>query len=385
MSVPRIRLSRAAAHSVVGGHPWVFREEPARHEPGTVVELADGRGVRLGWALADEGPIAFRILGRGPRMDVGELVRLRVREADALRRRLTDPATTDALRIVAGAGDGLDGLVVDRYGPLAVLRMYARAWEPWLEHVVGAISGLGWCTTVWRRYGVARVDGRTGGDTLWGPAAPERLVVQEHGMRMLVRPWTGQKTGLFLDQREHRALVRGWARDRHVANLFGYTGGFSVAAALGGATRVVTVDVAADALEDARENFRLNDLDPDAHGFEATDAFTWRPAAPVDLLVLDPPSLAHDRRAEKAAVAAYRNLHAHHGAHVAEGGLLATSSCTARVSTWAWRAAVTEGLAATGAWSWHWSSAEPPDHPTALAHAEGPYLKFSLLRRRDRR
>ena len=145
----------------------------------------------------------------------------------------------------------------------------------------------------------------------------------------------------------------------------------------------MTVDVAADALEDARENFRLNDLDPDAHGFEAQDAFEWRPAAPLGLLVLDPPSLAHDRRAEKAAVAAYRSLHHHHGPHVAEGGLLATSSCTSRVATPVWRAAVTDGLAATGAWSWHWTSTEPADHPTAVGHAEGPYLKFALLRRRD--
>jgi 23S rRNA (cytosine1962-C5)-methyltransferase len=312
-------------------------------------------------------------------------VRTRIGLADAVRATLVDLAHTDALRIVAGAGDGLDGLVVDRYGALAVLRVYARAWEPWLAEVVSAIAALPWCTTVWRRYGVARVDGREGGETLAGPPPPGSLVVREHGMRLLVRPETGQKTGLFLDQREHRGLVRGWANGRTVANLFGYTGGFSVAAALGGATRVVTVDVAADALEDARENFRLNGLDPAAHGFEAADAFAWRPDEPVGLLVLDPPSLAHDRKAERAAVAAYRGLHRHHGEHVAEGGLLATSSCTARVATAAWRAAVTEGLAATGAWSWHWTSAEPADHPTALAHPEGPYLKFALLRRRDGR
>ncbi len=381
LPTPKFRLSRGAAASVVAGHPWVFREEPARHEPGTVVELADGKGSRLAWALADDGPIAFRVLGRGPREQIPALLAARIRAADDLRRDLLADST-DALRIVAGAGDGLDGIVVDRYGSLAVLRLYARAWEPWLDAVVSAIATLRWCATVLRRFGVARVDGREGGEVLHGPPAPDSVVVHERGMALLVRPLTGQKTGLFLDQREHRALVRTWARDRLVANLFGYTGASAVAAALGGARRVVTVDHAADAVEEARENFRLNGIDPDLHGFEVADAFTWRSTRPLDFLILDPPSLAHDKRTERAAVAAYRKLHRHHGSALSDGALLATSSCTSRVTLAVWREAVTEGLAPTGAWSWHWTSAEPPDHPTAVAHPEGAYLKFALLRRR---
>jgi len=382
--VAKFRLSRGAAASVEAGHPWVFREEPALHPPGAVVELADGKGRRIAWGLADEGPIAFRVLGCGPREEIPALLAARIRAADEVRRAILD-ASTDAMRIVAGAGDGLDGLVVDRYGAVAVLRVYARAWEPWLDAIVAAISALPWCTTVLRRFGVARVDGREGGETLAGPTPPESLVVHERGMALLVRPLTGQKTGLFLDQREHRALVHSWARDRHVANLFGYTGAFSVAAALGGARRVVTVDLAADAVDEARENFRLNDIDPELHGFEVADAFTWRSSEPIDFLILDPPSLAHDKRTERAAVAAYRKPHRHHGSALSDGALLATSSCTSRVSVETWRAAVTEGLETTGAWSWHWTSTEPPDHPTALGHPEGSYLKFALLRRRGPR
>jgi 23S rRNA (cytosine1962-C5)-methyltransferase len=346
-----------------------------------VVDLADGKGKRIAWGIADDGPIAFRVLSRGPRQEMASLVAARIGAANDLRASILD-ASTDAMRIVAGAGDGLDGIVVDRYGSLAVLRVYARAWEPWLDAIVAAIARLPWCVTVLRRFGVARVDGREGGETLSGPPPPESLVVHERDMALLVRPLQGQKTGLFLDQREHRALVRSWARGRSVANLFAYTGAFSVAAAIGGARRVVTVDVAADAVEEARENFRLNGLDPDLHGFEVADAFAWRSRGPIDLLILDPPSLAHDQRTAPAAVAAYRKLHRHHGSALADGALLATSSCTSRVSLETWRTAVTEGLAPTGAWSWHWTSTEPVDHPTAVAHPEGPYLKFALLRRR---
>jgi 23S rRNA (cytosine1962-C5)-methyltransferase len=381
MSVPRYRLSRAAARSVERGHPWIYREEAARAEPGAVVELLDGRGRRLGWGLADDGPIAVRVLGRGAREPLDQAIQARISDADALRQDLV-ASRSDAYRIVNGAGDGLDGLVVDRYGDLAVLRVYSAAWVPHLGPVIRAISGLPWCRTVVRRLGVERVDGREGAEVLAGPRPPETVVVNEHGMRLLVRWDVGQKTGMFLDQREHRALVRGWAHGRRVANLFAYTGGFSVAAALGGATRVVTVDLAPAAVDDARENFRLNGIDPDRHGFEVADAFTWRGDPPPTLLILDPPSLARDQASVDAARAAYRKLHRHHGVALAAGALLATSSCTARLGVAEWRDAVIDGLQPLGRWSWLHSSAEPPDHPVALAHPEGAYLKFALVARR---
>lgn len=385
MSPPafRILLSRAAARAVAAGHPWVYREGLHHAPAGRQVELVGPDDRVVGWGLADDGPIAVRVLGRGPapREPLGRLVAERIRRADAVRARLVPP-DTDAFRVVAAAGDGLPGVVVDRYADLAVLRVYAAAWEPHLGDLVRAIAALSWVSTVARRYGVKRVDAREGLDTLHGPPAPEAIVVREAGMKLLVRPHVGQKTGLFLDQREHRALVGRWSAGRTVANLFAYTGGFSVAAALGGAARVVTVDLAPEAVADARENFRLNGLDPDDHGFEVADAFQWQPVGPVDLLVVDPPSLAHGQRAEKAAHAAYRRLHERLGPFVVRDGLLATSSCTARLTWEAWREAVVEGLSRTGDWSWHHIGAEPPDHPVALHHPEGRYLKFALLRRR---
>jgi 23S rRNA (cytosine1962-C5)-methyltransferase len=381
MSVPRYRLSRAATRSLERGHPWIYREEPARAAAGTVVDLLDGRGRRLGWGLTDDGPIAVRVLGRGAREPLEQVIPARIAESDALRQALV-ASRSDAYRIVNGAGDGLDGLVVDRYADLAVLRVYSAAWLPHLHAVVGAIAALPWSRSVVRRLGVERVDGREGIEVLAGPRPPDVVIVGEHGMRLLVRWEVGQKTGMFLDQREHRSLVRGWARDRIVANLFAYTGGFSVAAALGGAARVVTVDLAPAAIDDARENFRLNGLDPDRHGFEVADAFSWRGDPAPTLLVLDPPSLARDQAAVDAARAAYRKLHRHHGASLASGALLATSSCTARLPAPDWRAAVTDGLLPHGRWSWLHSSAAPPDHPVALGHPEGAYLKFALLARR---
>jgi 23S rRNA (cytosine1962-C5)-methyltransferase len=378
---PVVAVSRAAAAAVRRGHPWVLHEPTPGRRTGDVVSVGHG-GEIAGWGLVDEGDITVRVLGTGkpPARPLGEVVAQRVLAAEALRRGVYGD-DTDCWRVVNGEGDGLGGLVVDRYGDVLVLRVYGAAWLPHLDVVVAALVALPGVRSVLRRFGVRRVDDDDGAELLAGPPVPDALVVREHGMKMLVRPYVGQKTGLFLDQREHRAQVRQLARGRVTANLFAYNGGFSVAAALGGATRVTTVDVAADAVEDARENFRLNGLDPDAHAFDVADAFAWAPPAPVDLLVVDPPSLTRGARSDETAARAYEKLHAGLANHVARGGLLVTSSCTARLTLEQWRDAVRSGLSHQGTWAWHGVSTHPVDHPVAFGHPEGWYLKAAILRR----
>ena len=200
-------------------------------------------------------------------------------------------------------------------------------------------------------------------------------------MKLLVRPREGQKTGLFLDQREHRRLVGDWAPGRRVANLFAYNGGFSIAAALGGASQVITVDIAPAAIEDAREGFRLNGLDPDDHVFEVADVFAWEPTGRLGILVVDPPSLARGNRSRGAAASAYRKLHQRLCGSVELDGLLVSASCTAQLTWERWYEAVVEGASRHGSWSVLHQSRAPTDHPVAAAHTEGQYLKLALFRR----
>jgi 23S rRNA (cytosine1962-C5)-methyltransferase len=333
----------------------------------------------VAWGIWDEGEVAIRVLGREPE-EMEVLLSRCVERAERARLRGLGQ-NTDGYRLVNGAGDGLPGLVVDRYGPLAVLRLYSAAWIPHLDRVVATIARLGWVETVFRRFGVARVDGEKGGETLSGPEAPETLVFQEHGLKFLVRPWIGQKTGFFLDQRENRRRIGELAPGRHVFNLFGYNGGFSVYAAAGGAARVLTVDQSGPALEDARENFRINGLDPDRHAFEEADVFSWVAPNRADLVISDPPSLARRQAGESAAKKAYRDLAAHTGAMVSVEGLLATASCTARLDRRRWDEAIGEGLRRVGKWSFLERTGAPLDHPVALGHPEGHYLKFALFTR----
>lgn len=377
---PEVKVPKDSAAAVRRGHPWVYGPLK-RPDAGTLLSIVDPRGNVCGYGLSDAGDIALRVLGNDalPSGGMERLIRERVERADAFRMRMVQGAT-DCWRVVNGAGDGLPGLVLDRYGSIAVLKVYAAAWEPWLFAIVASVERLPWVTGILRRFGVQNVDGRKGSTVLHGEV-PDVLIVQEHGMKLLVRPREGQKTGLFLDQREHRRLVGGWSAGRRVANLFAYNGGFSIAAALGGASQVITVDIAPAAIEDAKEGFRLNDLDPDAHVFEVADVFAWRPMGRLGLLVVDPPSLARGNRSRGAAASAYRKLHQRLCGSIERDGLLVSASCTAQLSWERWFEAVVEGAGKHGAWSVLHQSRAPTDHPVAAAHSEGQYLKLALFRR----
>jgi len=375
-----VLVSSAAGRAIRRGHPWLFNEPMGKRPPGELVVLRDRDGV-AGWGLVDQGEITVRILGRGEPAErrLEAVIARRIRDSDAIRWRLVTGQTT-CWRVVNGEGDGLPGVIVDRYGDVAVLRIYARCWSRFQDAIVRAIAKLPWVSSVVQRFGVRRVDDRTGWELRHGPDVPDTLVVDENGMKLLVRPLVGQKTGLFLDQRDHRHAIRSLAAGRSVANLFAYTGGFSVAAALGGAAHTTTVDIAPQAIEDAKETFRLNGLDPDEHQFEVADVFEWSPRHTVDLLIVDPPSLTRGARSDANATRAYTKLHRRLSPTVPKHGLLATASCTARLSLLDWRRAVSEGL--VGEWSWHTLSTHAADHPVASGHPEGWYLKFGIAVKR---
>ena len=145
------------------------------------------------------------------------------------------------------------------------------------------------------------VDGRKGGVTLLGEALPANCLSKN-----MVLPFSETeertKNWLISDQREHRKIIGSMSKDKLVSNLFAYNGGFSIYAAMGGAKRVYSVDIAAQALEDAKEIFRLNGINPDKHVFEATDAFQWKSPESMDIFICDPPSKGKhsDSNAQKA-------------------------------------------------------------------------------------
>lgn len=352
---------------------------------GSAVDIigADGKFVARGLYDA-RSPIAVRVatLDRAQPLDEA-FVRARIRSALRARRGAFDAAATDAFRWVNGEGDFLPGVVVDVYGPVAVIRLDGDAVRVWRDWIVAALADEG------RPLGIAHVLERSRGGQgalLYGAAPPSPVPIRENGVRFAVDVVRGQKTGFFLDQRENRRAIRPFCADADVVNLFGYTGGFSVHAALAGARRVITVDVAAPALADARANFALNGLDPARHGFDAEDAFSWLERAAAErrrfgLVVTDPPSFAPSEKALQKALAAYRDLHARALAVVDDGGILAAASCSSHVTLDAFVGTLRDAAARVRRpLRLLELRGQPADHPTPPAFAEGRYLKFVLAR-----
>jgi 23S rRNA (cytosine1962-C5)-methyltransferase len=392
----RLGLQKDLARHLRAGHPWVFRkalERAPRSLPaGSIVDVVEGeRFVARGY-YDPHSAIAVRILTREPAEAVDAAFwRRRVARAVALRRELVRDTT--AFRLVHGESDALPGVVADRYGAFAVLKLYSAGLTPHREAIVAALRA--------EAEGLEGVFGRDEvphdeedeeaapqGRVLWGAEPPERIAVVEHGMRMLVDVRRGQKTGTFLDQRENRRLVRELAAGRPEAlNLFSYTGGFSVAAALGGAKHVVSVDVDRDAIALARDNFRENGLDAADHAFATEDAFELlarykRDGRRFDLVVCDPPAFAKSQKVVESALAGYASLNRAALAVLSPGGLLVTASCSARVTADAFFDAVKEAaFKARVDLQLVEERRQPPDHPVSPQFREGRYLKCLVYRR----
>ncbi|WP_437288545.1 class I SAM-dependent rRNA methyltransferase [Sorangium sp. So ce406] len=413
----RVHLTATAAAAVRRGHPWVYRDgiagggenavqrgERRRGErapraggaaaTGDVVELSAEGAPFLGRGLWDaESAIAVRVFQRtqAPPLDERALAE-RLERAFALRDGWFAGRDTTAYRLCNGEGDRVPSLVIDRYDRAAVVRLDGGMLAPWLDrllpHLARALGARGVRSIGLR----ARASSAAGGDAegkklahLHGPPLPDRLFVRETGVAMEVDLARGQKTGAFLDQRDNRARVRALAAGRRrVLNLFSYAGGFSVAAALGGAGRVTSVDSASAAHASAQRTFRENGVDPAAHDFVTADAFDFLEKAHArgdryDLIVCDPPSFAPSERAKPRALGAYRRLHTAVARVLGRGGLLCAASCSSHITAEDFLATLDDATLERDDLRVRAIHGQPEDHPTLPAWWEGRYLKFVVL------
>jgi 23S rRNA (cytosine1962-C5)-methyltransferase len=392
-----VELRKRLERAIRGGHPWVYRDALAaapRLPDGAVVQVMAQTGRPLAFGFWDaRSPIAIRILDAGAApADANAVVAARVAAALARRLAFVDRRETDAFRWLHGEADGLPGIHVDLYGGAASMRCdgegaraFYRNLPAQLRDAAAAVGiALG---TVVDRGRAGRGKAADAGDkaaVVLGAATEDEIEIRENGLRFAVDLLRGQKGGLFLDQRDNRALVRTLARGRRVLNLFGYTGGFSIYAAAGGARATVTVDAAAPALAAARRNFARNRLATGDDRFVAGDAFTFleraaRDGERFDLVISDPPSFAPSRRALAAGLRAYRRLHRLAAAVTAPGGTLCAASCSSHVDGAAFLASVRDGARDAGR---RFRLVElrgaGADHPVVRQFPEGNYLKFAV-------
>ncbi len=392
---PSASLKPHRDESLAGGHAWIFsgalQQPPHWVEAGGILDVksATGQFVARGY-YNPRTDIAIRILTRNPeeKIDV-EFLRRKIRNAVELRR-VFDPAVTDAYRLIHSEGDGLPGVVVDRFGDILVVQIQTAGMEQLRSQFIEALqletqaSGilLRNDSMARRREGLAVEE-----PTVVAGEVPAEVRIRENTMTFLVDPWQGQKTGFFLDQRDKREALCKYAPGKRILNCFSYTGAFSVYAALTSVdTRVTSVDVSVPAMSMARQHFVLNGLQPELHEFITADVFDYLEEAQhngelFDVVVLDPPAFAKTKEARSQALKAYRRLNALGMQVLRPGGILFTCSCSGVIG-------MDDLLGVLGQNAQRWQRevqlletyTHGVDHPTNLAMPETAYLKAVFCR-----
>lgn len=380
-----LRLKRG--HDRARVHPWIFKgdvADVADAEPGAEVVVVDAAGRFVGRGLFNPRPaLCCRIVTW--RDEPLDQALWRARVAEAVGRRAS--RRSDASRLVWSEADGLPGLVVDRYGPVAVVQcltlgmaLRRAALATALREAVGALAVFSADDPV--AAGLEGFPPATG--WLDDRGEPDTVVVAEGAARFLVRLGTGHKTGLYLDQADNRLRIAALAAGRSVLDAFAYTAAFACQALVAGARGAVCLESSPEALAGAADNLGLNGVADraelrDANAFDALRRLD-RAGARFGLVVLDPPPFARTRTALPGALRGYKEINLRAARLLEPGGVLATFSCSYHVTESAFeatvRAAATDAGVRLRVLGWLGQSA---DHPVVLTVPETRYLKGLLL------
>ena len=387
-ATPRLVLKPGREKSLRHRHPWVFSGAVERvegsPEAGSTLAITAHDGAMLGWgAYSPDSQIRARVWSFEPedRVDETFLVR-RLERAVARRAGLLD-ARHDACRLVHSESDGLPGLIVDRYGDVAVMQLLSAGAEAWRSFWPGAIATAAGVTAVFERSD-AEVRTLEGLTPRTGPVlgTPPRLVVmREAGIAYEVDIAHGQKTGFFLDQRDNRAIAATLAKDASVLNLFCYTGGFTLAALAAGAGATLSVDTSEEALEAGRRGVADNGLDAARAQWVNADVFAHLrrlrdEGRKYSLVVLDPPKFAPTVKHVERAARAYKDINLWAMKLLAPGGNLLTFSCSGAIGPELFQKIVAGAAAdARAELVIRGRLAASRDHPVSIHFPEGEYLK----------
>jgi 23S rRNA (cytosine1962-C5)-methyltransferase len=391
----RITLLPGRERALRRRHPWLFSGAVASvggsPAPGDTVEIHAHSGEWLArGAYSPTSQIRARVwtFDESEEVDAAFFER-RVAGALALRSLSSPDRTQGAARLVYSESDGLPGIIVDQYASHLVCQFLSTGAERWRTQVVSALQSVTDCGGVYERSdaGARRLEGlepREG--VLSGAAPPELIEIWEDRCRFLVDVRNGHKTGFYLDQRENRAKVQSRSRGAEVLNCFSYTGGFGIAAAVGGAACVTNVETSTAANVLARRNAQLNGI-PEA-GFVVDDRDVFHALRDMreqgrafDLIVLDPPKFADSERRVEPAARGYKDLNLQAMRLLAPRGLLFTFSCSGHVKPDLFQKIVADAAldaGRDGVVLGRLGQAE--DHPTSLAFPEASYLKGLIVR-----
>ena len=392
-------LTKEASSAQGQRHPWVMAKDVLRIEgrapSGATVTVCTHDGTPLAKAsVSPESKIRARIWHWSPDKPLDHAwFKNAIAAAYARRDAMGLLADGGACRLVAAEGDGLPGVVIDRYASSLVVQLTTAGAERWRDAIVQAAVDISGASHVYERSdaavreleGLARKSGVLAGDPEIG-SRDNPIQIQEGPARFLIDIQTGHKTGFYLDQAENRQLIAGLAVGKSVLNCFSYTGGFGIAAAASGAARVVNVDSSAPALAlgeramldhpvEGAVTWMRSDVKKALAGF-ANDSETF------DLVVLDPPKLAPTKASARKSLGVYGELNRRGFGLLPVGGMMATFSCSGAITMPMFKSMVTRAAAEAGVQVTVLRRLSAGvDHPVHPALDDAGYLKGLLLQR----
>ncbi len=388
MEYPKLALRKGKGQSISRRHPWVFSgaisTETKSLNNGDKVFIVNDKKEIIATGHFSDGSIAVRILSFEKSIVNEEFYFRRIQNAYNLRLQsgLADSSETNAYRLIHAEGDQLPGLVVDFYNGVAVVQTHSAGMSrdyPLIERALRKSYGEKLTRVIHKRaHGEDEVEERIENET-------PTVDILEHGNAFRVNYETGQKTGFFLDQRENRALISRYSKDKKILNAFSYSGGFSIYALKGGAQEVHSLDSSARAMDLVAENIELNKMGKANHQALKADALEYLNSPEAnsenyDIIILDPPAFAKHRSARHKAVQAYKRLNERALRIMKPGGILITFSCSQVVTPDLFyntiaAAAMEAGRHVQILHHLH----QPEDHPISIFHPEGEYLKGLVL------
>lgn len=386
--IGKIVIASGRERSIQKFHPWVFSGalKEGEAERGELVDLVDAEDQFLARAyFNDHATIACRILTWNDKEEIDEGF-FSQRLFAALQRRKPFLSQTNAFRLIFSEADAIPGLVIDIYDKVAVIQISTLGLEAFRGVIVQALIRTIDLVAVYEHSDsdsreMEGLKPRIG--LLWGELPTEKLEIFEGPAKFYVDVVEGQKTGFFLDQRANRMAIANFVKGKKVLNTFSYTGGFSIHAALAGATSVTSVDSSATAIAMAKENASLNKVS-DKCLFACEDVFEYlkKTDEQFDVIILDPPGLVKSKKDLQAGTNAYRVLYQLALKRLVPDGLLITASCSGwvdrplfhKIAFWACeKQGINLRLIEERGHTW--------DHPISVFFPEGEYLKFAIYQR----
>lgn len=384
----KVILNRKISNRVVSGHPWIFSNEINLMDDELVAgDIADvytydhkfvGRGY-----INPMSRIPIRLLSRNKSEEINAaFFHKKILEAWEYRKRI---GYTENCRLVFGEADGLPQLIIDKFNDYFVMQSLALGIDKWKNEIVAALENIFSPKGIYERNDVAvrELEGMEQIKGFLSKPFDTKIPIVENGLKFMVDVEKGQKTGYFLDQRDNRRAIEHIVKDAEVLGAFCYTGTFEIHAASYGAKQVLGLDISENAVEQARENAKLNNLDNIS--FQAINAFDalkqWsKEEKKWDVVMLDPPSFTKTRENVQNAIGGYKEINLRGMKLLKPGGFLVTSSCTNLVQPDVFYQTIE--MAAKDAkrnLRQVVFQSQSPDHPIVRGLENTNYLKFLIV------